>query len=87
MAQHTPYGKSRTVTAVKLWNASLLLGSFSNTPAAEVPQTSQSLCPGKRNLCWLESLGEQREEMELLAQVEHSSLAVGKELHKRLCVP
>lgn len=55
MAQHTPHGR-RIVSAAKVWNASLLLGSFNSTPGAAVPRTSQSLCPGKRNLCWLESL-------------------------------
>lgn len=73
------------MAAAEPWNASLLLlGSFNSTPGAEVPQMSQSLCPGKRNLCWLESLGEEREEP--LAQGEHSSLAVGKELpQEALC--
>lgn len=67
------------MAAAKPGNVSLLLlGSFNSTPGAEVPQMSQSLFPGKRNLCWSESLGEEREEP--LAQGEHSSLAVGKEL-------
>lgn len=73
------------MAAAEPWNASLLLlGSFNSTPGAEVPQMSQSLYPGKRNLCWLESLGEKREEP--LAQGKHSNLAVGKELpQEALC--
>lgn len=44
----------------------LLLNS---TPEAEAPQMSQSLCLGKRNLCLLESLGEETEETVTLDNV------------------
>lgn len=74
------------MTAAKAWNASLLLRSFNSTPGAEVPRTSQSLCPGKRNLCWLESLGEEREEMVPLAQGNTAAWRWGSSCHKRLCV-
>lgn len=46
---------------------------LNNRPEAEVPQTSQSLCLGKRNLCSLENLGEGREELVPLDEVKHSS--------------
>lgn len=62
---------------------------LNNTPEAEVPQMSQSLCLEKRNLCLLESLGEEREETVTLAKVNYSSRVPGSEAsscHKRLCV-
>ena len=46
---------------------------LNNTPEAEVPQMSQSLCLGKRNLCLLESLEEEREEMVTLDNANYSS--------------
>lgn len=50
---------------------------LNNTPEAEVPQMSQSPCLGKRNLCLLESLGEEREEMVTLDNVNCSSRVPG----------
>lgn len=50
---------------------------LNNTPEAEVLQMSQSLCPGKRNLCLLESLGEETEEMVTLDMMNYSSQVPG----------
>lgn len=61
---------------------------LNNTPEAEVPQTSPSLCLGKRNLCLLESLGEGREETATSDSVNCSSTQqLGEELpQKALCI-
>lgn len=60
---------------------------LNNTPEAEVLRMSQSLCLGKRNLCLLESLGEEREEMVTLESVNCSSLAVRQaSATKALCI-
>lgn len=61
---------------------------LNNTPEAEVPQRSLSLCLGKRNLCLLENLGEGREET-VTSDSENCSVAwqLGEELpQKALCI-